>query len=321
MIDFRYHLVSIIAVFLALAIGIVVGTTALNGYVVDDLRSRNGAVIKDKRALEAEVRDLRNQVSKRDQFATAVGPAAVSGSLAGERVLVVMTPGASEDVVKALTELVEQAGGTPTGVLKVRDDLLDPTKSAVVDDLVAQVVPAALTLPEGTASDRAALELAAATVTAPGSESLGAEAAAKVLGGFTGANLIDVQQPAGSTSATTLVPATLAIMVTGGADGHELDEVSKARQQTALALVAAMDARSQGAVVAGPVTAAGKGGLIAAVRDDDSLSRNVSSVDTVDSPFGAVSAVLALREQAGGGSGRYGQGPGAQAAAPVAPTR
>ena len=57
MIDFRYHLVSIIAVFLALAIGIVVGTTALNGYVVDDLRARNGAVIKDKRNLEGVVRD------------------------------------------------------------------------------------------------------------------------------------------------------------------------------------------------------------------------------------------------------------------------
>ena len=321
MIDFRYHLVSLVAVFLALAIGIVVGTTALNGYVVDDLRSRNGAVIQDKRALETEVRDLRHQVSTRDQFATAVGPAAVAGSLTGERVLLVTTPGASADVVKALTELIGHAGGTPTGVLKVRDDLLDPGKSAVVDDLVAQVVPAGLSLPEGAASDRAALELAAATVTAPGADGLSAEAAAKVLGGFAGADLIDVQQPAGSTSATTLVPATLAILVTGGADGHELDDVSKARQQTALALLAALDARSEGAVAVGPETAAGKGGLLAALRDDDSLSRNVSSVDTVDTPFGAVSAVLALHEQAGGGSGRYGQGPGAQAAAPVAATQ
>ena len=102
MIDFRYHLVSIIAVFLALAIGIVVGTTALNGYVVDDLRSRNGAVIKDKRSLEGLVRDLRNQVSRRDQFATAVAPEVVAGQLVGERVLLVTTPGASDQVVKLL---------------------------------------------------------------------------------------------------------------------------------------------------------------------------------------------------------------------------
>jgi hypothetical protein len=321
MIDFRYHLVSIIAVFLALAVGIVVGTTALNGYVLDDLRARNGAVIKDKRGLEAEVRDLRNQVSKRDQFATVVGPAAVAGALAGERVLLVTTPGASEDVVRHLMELITQAGGTPTGTLKVRDDLLDPSKSAVVDDLVARVAPAGLDLPEGAASDRAALELAAATLTATGTDGLSSDAAAKVLGGFTGADLIDISPPADSKSATALVPATLAVLVTGGADGQKLDDVESQRQRVAMALLGAMRARSGGTVVVGPETAAGKGGLIEAVRDDSSLSRSVSSVDTVDSPYGAVSAVLALREQAAGGVGRYGQGPGAQAAAPAVSTR
>jgi hypothetical protein len=320
-IDFRYHLVSIIAVFLALAIGIVVGTTALNGYVVDDLRSRNGDVIRDKRALEADVRDLRNQVAKRDQFATIVGPAAVAGALAGERVLLVTTPGASADVVKAVTTLIGQAGGTPTGVLKLRDDLLDPTKAAVIDDLVAQVAPAGLVLPESTAFDRAAVELAAATVTEPGEDGLGTDAAANVLGGFTGAELVDITPPAGSSDGTALAPATLAVMVTGGADGRALDDVGRQRQQVALALLTALDSRSGGAVLVGPESSAGEGGLIAALRDDGPVSRAVSSVDTVDSAYGAVTAVLALREQAAGGSGRYGQGPGAQAAAPAVATK
>ena len=40
MIDFRYHLVSIVAVFLALAIGIVLGSTELQGGTLDVLRSR-----------------------------------------------------------------------------------------------------------------------------------------------------------------------------------------------------------------------------------------------------------------------------------------
>jgi len=39
-ISFRYHVVSIIAVFLALALGIVVGTTALNGPITTDLRNK-----------------------------------------------------------------------------------------------------------------------------------------------------------------------------------------------------------------------------------------------------------------------------------------
>ncbi len=36
MIDFRYHLVSLIAVFLAVALGIVIGTTALNNPISAD---------------------------------------------------------------------------------------------------------------------------------------------------------------------------------------------------------------------------------------------------------------------------------------------
>lgn len=38
MINFRYHVVSLTAVFFALAIGLVVGTAALNGPVADSLR-------------------------------------------------------------------------------------------------------------------------------------------------------------------------------------------------------------------------------------------------------------------------------------------
>lgn len=321
MVDFRYHLVSLIAVFLALAIGIVVGTTALNGQVLDDLRARNGDVIRDKRGLEALVSDLRHQVARRDQFATAVGPTVLAGTLVGERVLVVTTPGASEEVVKELVTRVGEAGGTPTGVLELGPDLLDPTKVAVVEDLVAEVAPAGLTLPVDSVVERAALELAAATVTTRAGEGISSEAAAKVLGGFSGADLVDIRQPAGSRSSTTLVPATLAVLVTGGADGKKLDGVGEQRQATALALMRAMDARSSGAVVVGPESAAGTGGLIRALRDDGRLSDRVSSVDTVDSPFGAVSAVLALREQAAGGAGRYGQGSGSEAATPALPTR
>lgn len=314
MIDFRYHLVSIIAVFLALAIGIVVGTTALNGYVVDDLRSRNGAVIRDKRALEGTVRDLRTAVARRDQFAGTVAPQVIAGQLTGERVLIVTTPGAPDDAVKTLTGLVDVAGGTVTGTLRLRDDLLDPAKSAVVDNLVAQVAPAGLALPEGNAVDRAALELAAAAVTAPKPDGITGDAAAKILGGFTEAQFVEFQRPPG---VTTLMRATLALFVTGGADGSRLDDVGTARQQVELSVIRSLDARSSGTVVGGPESAAGTGGLIEAVRADGVLSDAVSTVDTADTAYGGVSAILALHEQAAGRAGRYGQGPGSQAAAPT----
>ena len=40
MIDFRYHVVSLVAVFLALALGVLLGTTQLSGVVSDDLRGQ-----------------------------------------------------------------------------------------------------------------------------------------------------------------------------------------------------------------------------------------------------------------------------------------
>jgi hypothetical protein len=321
LVDFRYHLVSIIAVFLALAVGIVVGTTALNGYVVDSLRASNKKVIHDKRGLESQVKDLRNQVSRREQFADAVAPEVVGGQLSGERVLLVTTPGASDGVIKSLTALVTEAGGATTGQVSLRADLLDPTKAQVVDDVVASVAPAGVTLPEGTAGDRAAVELAAALLTSSASTRLPEDAAAKVLGGFAGADLVDVQPPPGSKSGTPLGLATLAVLVTGGADGHTADDVTKQRQRTVLTLARAMDLRSAGVVVVGPESAAGTGGLIEALRRDGGLSDRVSSVDAVDTSYGAVSAILALHEQATGRSGRYGQGPGSQAAAPALTTQ
>ena len=318
MIDFRYHLVSIIAVFLALAVGIVVGTAALNGPIVDSLKASNDRIIKDKRALEGSVRDLRTQVSRRDDFARAVAADVVGGELTGERVLFVAGPGSSGDTIKQLEELVTVAGGTPAGILRLRDDLLDPAKSQLVEDVVAEVRPAGLELPEGGAPvDRAAVELAAALVHKGGIASLSEEAAAKVLGGFTAAELVQVDGPTGSkTPADATAPATMAVLVTGGSAGEALDEAGEQRQRSLLTLSRALDTRSKGVVVAGPETAADTGGLLQALRGDGDLSERVSSVDAADTPYGQVVVVLALDEQAAGRSGRYGQGAGAQAGAP-----
>jgi hypothetical protein len=304
-------------VFLALAVGIVVGTTALNGYVVDSLRASNSKVIHDKRGLEASVRDLRNQVSRREDFVTAVAPEVVAGELADERVLLVTTPGAADSVVKQLTALVTQAGARAVGVLALKNDLLDPGQAQVVDDVVAGVVPAGVSLPDGTATEKAAVELAAALMHEPGSTSIPSDAAAKVIGGFQGANLIDLRSAPGTKSGAGQETATLAVIVTGGGSGNPADEVTQQRQRAVLTLARTMDDRSAGAVIVGPVSAAETGGLLAAARSDGPLSDRVSTVDAVDAAFGAVATVLALREQLAGSAGSYGEGPGADAAVPT----
>ena len=55
MIDFRYHLVSIIAVFLALAIGIVVGANALKPALINELHKEVRAAQKDNHQLSLQI--------------------------------------------------------------------------------------------------------------------------------------------------------------------------------------------------------------------------------------------------------------------------
>lgn len=317
MIDFRYHLVSVIAIFLALALGIVVGTTALNGGIVDTLKSSNGQIIRDKRTLEATVQDLRTQVERHDDVSAAVAAAAVAGRLTDQRVLVVVAPGASGDAVPPLQDLLTKAGAATAGVVRLRGDLLDPSKGQVLDDLVARVAPPRVPVPEGSPTDRAAAVLAAALVSTRGTDGLAADAAAKVLGGFRSANLIDVTGEA----ATRSRPATAAVVLVPAGSGKPPDQAGQAEQAALLALARALDSRSEGVVLAGPAGAAQPGGLVQAARADGSLSDVVSTVDAADSPTGRLVVVLALAEQVAGGSGRYGQGPGASSGAPPAAGR
>ena len=77
MIDFRYHLVSLIAVFLAVALGIIIGTTALNEPIQADIEGQVTDLEQDKRALEDRTQQLQAQLDTADSFADAVAPVLV----------------------------------------------------------------------------------------------------------------------------------------------------------------------------------------------------------------------------------------------------
>lgn len=306
MIDFRYHLVSIIAIFLALAVGIVVGTTALNGLVLDGLKASVSALTGDKRALEGDVTELRQGRAKADEFTQLTAPVLLRGALSGQRVLLLSTPDAPSAVRDDLTRALGTAGASLAGDVRLRPDLVDPAQTAKVASVVTATAPAELALPAGSPAQRAAAELTAALVKAPGG--LPAAGAQKVLAGFAKADLLDIASPAVEST------ATLVLLVSGPAPG-KADEATGPRTAAGLALVKAFAARA-GVVVAGPATSADDGALVAALRGG-SLDLSVSSIDDADSPQGLVASVLALVEQVDGSSGSYGTGRGATATAPT----
>ena len=94
MIDFRYHLVSIIAVFLALAVGIVVGAEAVSPKVASSISKEAQAAEKRNSVLFAQNNQLKRQIAADGAFGQAASGYLLKDLLTGERVVLVTAPGA-----------------------------------------------------------------------------------------------------------------------------------------------------------------------------------------------------------------------------------
>lgn len=313
MVDFRYHLVSIIAVFLALALGIVVGTTALNGRLPGDLEGRIDGLTGEKRALEDTVGELRETTDGDARVLEQLGPGAVDGRLAGRRVVVVSTPNAPSELREELVPVLEEAGATVSDVVTLRPDLLDPAKTEALEAVVDRVAPDGAEL-SGDPVQRASQELAAALLEPVGEPGLDLEAGRQILSAFVELDLIALE----GEEVEDVGRASLAVLLTGEPVGGADVEGTAARITSLVGLAGALDAAGDGAVVGGPVTATDEGGLLRALREDDAAREAVSTVDGLERITGRLVTVLALQEQATGIAGRYGTGEGADEPLPGA---
>jgi hypothetical protein len=306
-IGFRYHLVSLVAVLLALALGLALGATGLSGAVLDDLRGQLKRVSDERRTLQADVRTLRGQVRTGDEVTAALAPRIVAGTLRGVRVVLVAAPQADAGLADGLQQILEQAGARITGRLRLTADFADPRRSADLKSFVTSGgQPAGFQLPES--DDAGVLGAALLSYVLVRGAAAGADPAAvsQVLSGF---STLQMLRP----ESGQVTPADLAVVVAapgrpGGADAD------RALGQ----LVAALDRAGKGAVVAGTAAAAGPDGLIGLVRADAALATAVSTVDDVQVAAGRVATVFALSQQASGAAGQYGAAGNADA--PFPPT-
>ena len=310
MIDFRYHLVSLIAVFLAVALGIVIGTTQLNGGVLDNLQGQVSSLEHDKRNLEDTTQQLQAQQDSGNAFASAVAPALVGSSLAGRSVLLVVTnDGVAQETVDQLTALIDKAGGTVSGTLTLKPQYSDPSTAASLQNYVTgSGLPSGVQLPPvDDAGQLVGALLAQVLMIPPGGTATDAAAVSSVMAGLTA---LDVLTPEGA----AIAPANYAVVLTAGAfSGADAAQ----RSATVADLVTALDSAGAGAVVAGDAGSAADTGLVGLIRGNTTLSTAISTVDNVDSAAGRISTVLALGHERQGTSGKYGTGPDAQPVPPV----
>ena len=123
MIDFRYHLISIIAVFLALGIGILMGSLVLGENLVDQLERELDSIQHRNDELQASIEELNAQVQQDANFAQAVYPHLVDSQLEGERVVLFTIEGTEGDLLDQVRSGIEDAGGTVGGVVTATSKL------------------------------------------------------------------------------------------------------------------------------------------------------------------------------------------------------
>ena len=312
MIDFRYHLVSIVSIFLALAVGIVLGAGPLKEDLGNTLTSEVKNLRADKATLRTQVDQAERAAKARDEFATASNRSLLAGRLTDTTVAVVVLPGADAGLVKSTTETLTAAGAKIGSSIQVQDAWVDPDKASFRASL-GQQLASAVGVPLDTEGDVIDTVLARSVLAKAGSGSTGANQALETL--RTG-DLIKY-------SSDSVVPATVAVVVAGPVTGS--DSASRTARATALAkLSGAMDAAGAGAVLVGssPVpSATGVSSVITTVRDDNDLADVLSSVDDGDLPMGQASVVFGLLEQEAGKAGAYGLAGDATASFPQLATK
>ena len=310
MIDFRYHVVSIVAVFLALALGLFIGSTSLRGPVANFINNRTDQVVGQNKQLKGQISALQDTVHDEQQFESATQPYITDGALSGESVVVVSAPGVDGGTRSRLEDAITSAGATVTGDVRLQDALFDPQQRTFLETLVGRLSIPGHAVPSGTGSQRAVALLAEVLGVRPQSTPVPASAATRVLTGFADGNLLTV-------NGSAVHSASLAVVLAPPPPSDSTDPKDvQARNSLLLDLVRALDRSAVGAVLAGPLASADNG-LLKAARDDKTVTNDVSTVDGVDLPRGLIATVLALAEQAKGGVGSYGTQSGARAPLPT----
>src|SRR5919198_3721341 len=116
MFDFRYHALSLVAVFLALAIGILLGATIGNSLVSDADKGLRSSLHQDVINARNAASQAQGQLSQRDKIISSALPMLVQGELSGQRIAIVATGSLPGSIESEVRQTIETAGGTVDSV-------------------------------------------------------------------------------------------------------------------------------------------------------------------------------------------------------------
>jgi hypothetical protein len=308
MINFRYHIVSLMAVFIALSVGIAVGVS-LGPSVDQGLLRQAEQDRKQVAELRAELNRRNALDDYREAFEEQAGEPLIQGALNGARVAVVAMPDAPGRVITDITTAVASAGGSVVREVQVRPSTFDPAKAGEVTDALASLADQVPLNEEMSQAEKigAALARSIASPHVEDRDSLALDLGNALSdAGFVALN-------GGSAAQAQLV------LVVGAEASDPLSASSVLSSHVEFDL--ALKARA-GVVLAGPNSAQIEGTDVLAARTEPQANNLLSTVDVADLPSGVITAVLAGQEQLLGREGQhYGALARAEAPLPKLPIR
>lgn len=308
MISLRQHAVSLAAVFLALAMGVVLGSGFFSDTLLSSLRSEKRDLYTQIDRLTDQRDALREKLSAADNFDIQVGSRIVHDALVGKSVVIFRTPDAHDDDIAAVSKIVGQAGGAVTATVSLTQEFVEANSAEKLRSVVnSSILPAGSQLStklvdQGSqAGDLLGIALLSnADPAAPTVEQAQRDTVLAALR-ETGFITYQPRDRIGTANAT--------VVVTGGALSTDAGNqgVSVARFAAALA------PRGSGTLLAGRDGSANRPAAVAVTRADADMAAEISTVDDIDAEPGRITVILALHDLIinGGHVGHYGTGHGA----------
>ncbi len=301
MVDFRYHLVSLVSVFMALAVGIVLGAGPLKAPIGDSLQSQVDSLRTDRDKLRQEGEAKDAHLKDDSDFIIAAAPRLLKGSLKGKTIALVRTQGVDSKLVDALENRLGEAGAKVVQAMTLTDKTLDEQAAT---DLTEQLHTIDSTLPDDAAQ---AVPLAMAKAVGFGSgsaKSLDAEKAAGLQKALGDSGIIRAGDTVKANGALVVLPQQDATGPDGDSAALDMGDGADLSVDVAGLLPSAAAAPERG----------DQDGQLATLR---SRAQQLTTVDSLEQATGPVIATLALADLLGGGrAGAYGFGAQASRLAP-----
>ncbi|MCL2455095.1 MAG: copper transporter [Micrococcales bacterium] len=306
MIDFRYHLVSLISVFLALAVGIALGAGPLKETIGESLTGQVERLRGEKEALRSDVDAARRALNNEQAFIDQSAGPLLAGRLTDRRVVVIELGPIPDETVAAVVARLTQADALVTGHVRLTDTWTDQAQRPYRTALSGSLTPYLDTVPQGVSTEGVlAMSIVQGLVGADEADPTRLSDSASMLLDLLASGdhplvVMDEQIIEAADAIVVIAPPLPAASKT------KPTPPSDAVQAARLAVVTAAASGSAGAVLVDG--SRGEGALVDALLNDVTLRDTVTTVSGVSAVSAQVTVPMALAAQIAGTVGHYGFG-------------